>query len=155
MKSNGLIVLSFAVAVAACGKSGPNFASLQARSPLGPTSEWKLDPALRLADVQEMRNRAYGYCLSKKPSDQLCTAEEDHSLFEYANSFRTVRLFRSEDKPTFPFAVAHKQDASAFERARRYCNSVYEDQGSRDARSLGPCMSAAIGADFFGFVPVS
>ena len=143
-----------ALLVASCGE-GREIADLQAKSVLGATAAWKLDPALPSSEVQEMRDRAYRYCLTVKGSDQRCFAEQDHSLFEYANSFRMVRIFRSEAKPTFPFAIAHKRDTAAFGRAESYCRSVYEDQGSRDARGLGPCMSAAVGADFFGVMPVS
>lgn len=144
--------------VASCGANQVDdrqIADLQARSSLGATATWKLDAALPSSKVREMRDRAYRYCLTEKASDQSCFAEQDHSLFEYANSYRLVRIFRSEDKPTFPFAVAHKRDAAAFDRAESYCRSVYEDQGSRDARGLGPCMSAVVGADFFGVVPAS
>ena len=102
-----------------------------------------------------MRDQAYRYCLSEKVSDQNCLGDQDVSLFGYANSFRVIRLFRQESKPTLPFAIGHMQDPTAFERVNRYCQSIYEDHGSRDARSLGPCMSAGVGADFFGVVPVS
>jgi hypothetical protein len=156
MKQLFLIVAPFLVA--SCGPhrgEGREIADLQAKSLLGATAAWKLDPALPSTKVQEMRDRAYRYCLIEKASNQRCFAEQDHSLFEYANSFRVVRIFRSEDKPTFPFAVAHKRDPAAFRRAESYCRSVYEDQGSRDVRGLGPCMSAVVGADFFGVVPVS
>jgi hypothetical protein len=143
--------------VTSCGADGDagQIADLQAKSSLGATAMWKLDAALPSLKVREMRDRAYRYCLTEKASDQTCLAAQDHSLFEYANSFRLVRIFRAEDKPTFPFAVAHKRDPAVFDRAESYCRSVYEDQGSRDARGLGPCMSAAVGADFFGVVPVS
>ena len=155
MKATSLI--AFALVLSACGnrQSGAEqITNLQAKSALGPTAEWKLDPSLPQAKVQEMRNHAYRYCLSEKPSDQSCLGEQDHSLFEYSNSFRLVRIFRSEEKPTFPYAVAHKEDPAAFERVHQYCRSAYEDQGSRDARALGPCMSAGTGADFFGVIPV-
>ena len=153
-----LLLIVAPLVLASCGPDQSQLreiADLQAKSFLGATGSWKLDPALSSSKVQEMRDRAYRYCLSEKASDQGCLAAQDHSLFEYANSFRVVRIFRSEDKPTFPFAVAHKRDPAAFGRAETYCRSVYEDQGSRDARSLGPCMSAVVGADFFGVVPVS
>jgi hypothetical protein len=101
-----------------------------------------------------MRDRAYTFCLSKKPADKDCLNEQDWSLFEYANAFWLVREFRSETDPTSPFARGYQLNPSAFDRPRRYCLSVYEDAGSRDARSLGPCMAAATGGDFFGVVPV-
>lgn len=150
-----LIVALFVAA--SCGADrdkGRHIADLQEKSFLGTTAAWELDPALRPSKVQEMRDRAYRYCLTEKVSDHGCFAQQDQSLFEYANSFRVVRIFRSENKPTFPFAVAHKGDPAAFGRAESYCRSVYEDQGSRDARSLGPCMSAVVGADYFGVIPV-
>ena len=156
MKVTSLIAL--ALVLGACGNrqsDAEQIANLQAKSALGPTAGWKLDPALPQTKVQDMRDRAYRYCLNERASDQNCLGEQDHSLFAYANSFRLVRIFRSESEPTFPFAIAHKQDPAAFERVHQYCRSVYEDQGSSDARGLGPCMSAGIGADFFGVVPVS
>ena len=155
MKATGLITM--ALVLSACGhrqSDAEQIANLQAKSAIGPTSEWKLDPALPQSDVKEMRDRAYRYCLSNKPSDQSCLGEQDHSLFQYSNSFRLVRVFRSEAKPTFPYAVAHKEDPAAFERVHQYCRSVYEGQGAGDARALGPCMSAGVGADFFGVIPV-
>ena len=151
-------LVAVAVLLSACGNRQSDagyVADLQAKSPLGPIAGWKLDPALQQIKVQQMRDRAYRYCLTEQASDQDCLEEQDHSLFEYANSFRLVRIFRSESLPTLPFAVAHKQDPAAFERIHRYCRSLYEEQGSRDARALGPGMSAGVGADFFGVVPVS
>jgi hypothetical protein len=129
-------------------------AELQAGAYFGATADWKLDPRLPQASVQEMRDRAYRYCLGRKAPDENCFREQDQSLFAFAKSFALVRTFRSEQEPTFPFAVAHQLEPAAFEGVRRYCQSVYEDAGSGDARSLGPCMSAAVGADFFGIVPV-
>ena len=151
-----LLIVALFVA-ASCGADpdeGRHIAGLQAKSFLGTTAAWDLDPALRPSEVQEMRDRAYRYCLTEKPSDQACFAQQDQSLFEFANSYRVVRIFRSENKSTFPFALAHKEHPAAFGRAESYCRSVYEDQGSRDARSLGPCMAAAVGADYFGVIPV-
>ena len=153
-----LSILVVAAALAACGDGQTDaqvIAGLQAKSALGPTSEWRLDPALALSVVQGMRDRAYRFCLSKKSSDEECTGEQDQSLFAYANSFRLVRGFRSEVEPVFPYARAHKDDPSAFGRALNYCGSIYVDQRSEDARSLGPCMSGAVGADYFGVIPVS
>lgn len=151
-------LIAVAVLFSGCGSPPPDarhLADLQAKSSLGPTAGWKLDPALQQATVQQMRDRAYLYCLNERKTDQPCLIDQDHSLFEYANSFRLVRMFRSEDEPTFPYAVAHKQNPAAFDRIHRYCRSIYQGQGSRDARALGPCMSAGVGADFFGVVPVS
>lgn len=145
-------------AITSCGpdrRDGSQLASLQAKSKLGVTTAWKLDPALSTSIIQGMRDRAYQFCSAEKPSDKSCPSEQDYSLFEYSNAFRLVRLFRSADGPSDPFAIGHKLDPAAFERAKRYCYSIYEDDGSRDARGLGPCMSAAVGADFFGIVPVS
>jgi len=155
MKATCLIIM--AIVLGSCGNpqfDGEQITNLQAKSVLGPTADWQLDPALTQSKIQQMRNRAYHYCLSEKSSDQSCLGDQDHSLFQYANSFRLVRTFRSEAKPTFPYAVAHKEDPAAFNRVLQYCRSAYEDQGSNDARALGPCMSAGIGADYFGLIPV-
>ena len=110
-------LVAVAVLLSACGNRQSDagyVADLQAKSPLGPIAGWKLDPALQQIKVQQMRDRAYRYCLTEQASDQDCLEEQDHSLFEYANSFRLVRIFRSESLPTLPFAVAHKQDPAAF-----------------------------------------
>ena len=129
-------------------------ADAQAKSFYGQTAKWELDSALPQSTIQAMRDRAYRYCFDEKASAEGCLDEQDHSLFQYANSFRLVRTFRSEAEPTFPFAAAHKQDPAAFERVHLYCRSIYQDQGARDARALGPCMSAGVGADFFSVIPV-
>ncbi|HEU0311302.1 MAG TPA: hypothetical protein VFR36_08810 [Sphingomicrobium sp.] len=155
MKWTSLFAL--ALFVAGCGgrqQDAEQITDLQSKSWIGPTAKWPLDPALSQSKVQEMRDRAYSYCLTEKPSDQDCLREQDDSLFQYASSFGLIRIFRAENEPTFPFAAGHQLDPSAFERVHRYCRSIYVDQGSRDARSLGPCMSAGIGADYFGIVPV-
>jgi hypothetical protein len=155
MKWRGVALVSFVLSACGNGHSaGQQIADAQAKSFYGATAHWKLDPALARSEVQEMRDRAYGYCLREKPSEKDCFNEQDHSLFDYTNAFGLVRIFHSEAEPTFPYAVGHKQSRAAFERVRRYCRSVYEDAGSRDARSLGPCVSAGVGADFFGVVPV-
>ena len=141
----------------ACGNGhdeARRIADLQAKSDLGSTSQWPLDPALAPAQIQEMRDRAYIHCLSKRPSDRACFFEQDKSLVAYANAFRMIRALRSDEKPARPFEEAHLRDVTAFDRVHRYCLSVYEDAGARDARSLGPCMSASFGADFFGIIPV-
>ncbi len=150
-------VLIFALALIACSQSAPEakrIAEVQAKSFIGPTEGWPLGPSLSLKQVQGMRYRAYSYCFDKKPTNETCFGQQDESLFGYANSFRLVRIFRSEPDPTFAYAVAHKNDPAAFERVRTYCYSVYDDQGSRDARSLGPCMAAGLGADYFHILAV-
>jgi len=128
-------------------------AEAQRNSLYGPTDQWKLDPAVPRAQIQEIRDRGYAYCLTKKPTDKDCANQQDHSVFMYASAFAMVRMFRSEAKPTFPYAIGHKQGPETFDLVRRYCMSVYDDAGSNDARALGPCMSAGVGADFFGVVP--
>jgi hypothetical protein len=145
------------LALAACGKSPPNaqvIASAEAKSTLGPITKWKLDAAVNGMALQQMRDRAYVFCLARKASDKSCAGEQDWSLFTYANAFSLFREFRSEANPTSPFAKAYQQRPSAFELPRRYCLSVYVDSGSQDARSLGPCMSVAIGRDYFGVVAI-
>ena len=147
-------IVALTVVLGACQSDARQIADAQAKSSFGPTAKWRLDQALSRSEFQDMRDRAYRYCLGEKASDKNCLNEQDHSLFAYANTFRLVRIFRSEVEPSDPFAVAHKQDHAAFERIHRYCRSIYDDQGSRDARGLGPCMSAGVGGDFFGVVLV-
>lgn len=101
-----------------------------------------------------MRDRAYGFCIEEKPSAVACLIEQDHALYEYARAFALVRMFRDEQEPVFPYAVGHKLDLAAFDQARSYCRSIYEDHGARDARMLGPCLAVTVGADYFGIVHV-
>lgn len=129
-------------------------ATRQERSQLGATEQWPLDPALSRSEIQLMRDRAYGFCMVEKASDEGCIDEQDHSLFHYVSSFALVRLFRAERRPTNPFAAGHIDDPSAFDGMQSYCYSIYSDHGARDARMLGPCMMARLGGDFFGVVSV-
>jgi hypothetical protein len=143
------------VVLTGCGTGVPHkVAPAEAKSMLGPISKWKLDPALNAEALQKMRDRAYNFCLTKRPSDKDCFNEQDWSLFEFANAYASFREFRSGANSSFPFARGYSLIPSAFERPRRYCMSVYVDAGSQDARSLGPCMSAATGGDYFGIAPV-
>ncbi len=52
------------------------------------------------------------------------------------------------------FAAGHALRPNAFNEVRDYCWSVYVDNGSADARMLGPCLLDGVGGDFFGVVPV-
>jgi hypothetical protein len=156
MRNLGVIVAAFALAGCSADQlNADQFAKAQASSRLGPTSAWKLDPVLSAPTIQRIRDRAYAFCEQIKGSGKGCEAQQDWSIFEYANAFRVVRMFRSERSPSFPFAIAHQQDFTAFQRVRDYCQATYQDQGSDDARGLGPCMAAGTGADFFGILPVS
>jgi hypothetical protein len=152
-----IIVALAAAAIGACSAglpSGQQIAEAQAKSKVGPTSEWKVDPSVSRAELQDMRDRAYGYCYQEKASDEKCLVEQDLSLFEYARSFALIRIFHSERYPTFPYARGHQADPAAFERIRTYCRSIYEDHGRADARLLGPCMLDGLGGDFFGVASV-
>jgi hypothetical protein len=156
MRTVGIIVATFALTGCSAEQSNADqLLKAQASSRLGPTSGWKLDPVLSAATIQQMRDRAYLFCQNNKGSAKGCEAQQDWSIFEYANAFRLVRLFRSEQSPRFPFAMAHQRDLTAFQRVRNYCQATYQDQGSDDARGLGPCMAAGTGADFFGVLPIS
>lgn len=150
-------IVALSLAVFGCNKAGPSaqdVASAEVKSSMGPISAWKLDGALSATVLQQMRDRAYVFCLTERKTDANCTNEEDASLFSYANAFRIFRQLLSESEPISPYAEAYKLNPAAFQLPRRYCLSVYADAGSRDARSLGPCMSAATGEDYFGIVPV-
>ncbi len=155
MRTDAVLLLT--MTLMACGQGAPQakrVAEVQANSVIGPTEQWPLEPSLALKQIQGMRDRAYSYCLDEKPAAKNCLAQQDESLFGYANAFRLARIFRSEPNPTFNYALAHKNDPSAFERVSAYCRSVYDDQGSRDARGLGPCMAAGLGADYFHILAV-
>jgi len=152
--SSLFIVMALLNACADRNSDARRIADDQAKSAIGPVAAWKLDPALAQPTLQAMRNRAYAYCMARSKADTTCLNEQDHSLFEYANAFRLVRIFRSDPKPKFRFAVAHKRDPTLIQKISAYCRSAYEDAGARDARSLGPCMSAGVGGDFFSATTV-
>ncbi len=154
----GAVLIFALIALAACDDEAHDRLSLrdaQAKSTFGPVQRWHLDAAVPAAKVTAIRDFAYAFCQRKhQGANAACEREQDLSIFAYANSFRMVRIFRSAQNPTFPFAKAHKDDPAAFQRVMRYCEAVYRDQGGSDARSLGPCMSAGIGGDFFGLIAV-
>lgn len=154
----GALLIFALIALVACDDEARDRQSLrdaQARSPFGPMQHWNLDAAVPFVEVQAIRDSAYAFCqLKRQSANAACEREQDRSLFAYANSFRLVRIFRSEANPTLPFAKAHKNDPAAFQRVTRYCEAMYRDQGGSDARSLGPCMSAGVGGDFFDLIAV-
>lgn len=101
-----------------------------------------------------MRDRAYHFCRDIKNDDRICYVDQNRSIFGYSNSFSLVQMFREEKPPIEGFVAAHQRNKEAFQRIRNYCEGVYRDQGSADARGLGPCMAAGMGSDYFGIVPV-
>ncbi len=154
MRCFGILAFAFLASCSGGEQDLRRHADAQAKSQLGPTASWMLDKAVSRSEIQGMRDRAYSFCADKKPPNPNCFDEQDHSLFEYARSFDTIRLFRAEQNPTFPFALGHKLDPNAFKRVHDYCRTVYTDHGSDDARMLGPCMIAGTGGDYFGVVQV-
>lgn len=146
-----------AIALSGCGAerlNADNLALAQARSKMGPTSKWKIDPALSSEMVQKMRDNAYRFCRTKQLPLSQCEPEQDWSLFHYTRAFGLITIYQSEPSPTSPFAQAHKKNDKAFGLIRDYCERVYREQGSGDARGLGPCMAAGMGMDFFGIILV-
>ena len=129
-------------------------AEAQARSSEGAAPTWQFDDSFTRQQYETMRDRAYAYCLREKLGDPECTEEQDRSIFFYARSFLLVPLFRSEANPQFSFARAHKLNPEAFDTIHRQCRAIYEDHGSHDARMLGPCMAAGLGADYFAIADV-
>ena len=155
MKRAGLVVVE--MMISACSHASPDTATLgrlQTKSPYGQIATWQLDADLSQPDLQQMRDRAYSYCLHQKAADKSCLLDQDTSLFFYANSYRLVRGYRAEANSIYPFAVAHNRDHGAFGRVLKYCLAVYKDQGASDARALGPCVSAGVGSDYFSLVAV-
>lgn len=153
------MLTSLLIMMAACGCSQKDaapasFSEAQAKSRMGPVSAWKIDPALPRAELQNMRDRAYRYCVSAKAGDRQCFVEQDLSLFEFARSFAIARFLISEDSPANFYAEGLRSDPKAFRRAVAYCYSIYSDHGAADARMLGPCVSPAVGGNFFGIATV-
>lgn len=130
------------------------FSKAQSASGFGATNTWHIDPALNIVSIQKMRDRAYHFCHDRKNDDRICYADQDQSIFGYTNAFSLVRMFREEKTPIEGFAAAHQRNKETFQRILHYCEGVYRDQGSADARGLGPCMAAGMGSDYFGIVPV-
>ncbi|WP_314372478.1 hypothetical protein [Sphingomonas paucimobilis] len=130
------------------------FSKAQSASGFGSTNTWHIDPALNSVNIQKMRDRAYYFCHDRKNDDRTCYVDQDQSIFGYINAFNLVRTFRGEKPPIEGFVAAHQRNRKSFQRIRNYCEGVYKDQGSADARSLGPCMAAGMGSDYFSIVPV-
>lgn len=79
---------------------------------------------------------------------------QDYSLIAANHAESNVdKLSLTLDKVS-PYFAAIRQNPQPFKSARRSCLLIYIDAGSADARMIGPCFSSAVGADFFGIIPV-
>lgn len=148
----------------ACSNSSNevDFEGAQRTSYLGATSTWNLSGVPWRDQVQNIRDRAYSYCLRKYPKDNLCFETQDQSIKVAVDVERDVQeVIRHPAKvgilgigKQFGEAILMQPGQKHFENARAYCFSIYHDSGSADARSLGPCMANTVGWDYFGFLPV-
>ncbi|MGH6616917.1 hypothetical protein [Sphingomonas sp.] len=149
-----MLVVLFAASCGGKKNSASESALLQRSSPFGETKGWDMSPPLSLKEVQGMRDRAYQFCSDRKSKDNKCLKEQDASLNFYVKSFSIRRILLENTSDSAPFATAIRRNPAALDQVHRYCRSVYVDHGAGDARELGPCMAAGLGADFFGVLPV-
>ena len=162
----GHLVLSAAVAMLALPACTPaeegafgDFQSDQQQSYLGPTSEWKLTTGFWADSMQSMRDRAYQHCNEKPGDAAACFDWQDWSLVAAMNidsDVAAVRRGRSGALPSLflpQFEQSIRDMPEVFDEARKQCFDIYRD-GDGDARSLGPCLCAAAGRDYFRIVPV-
>lgn len=120
-----------------------------------PISEWRLDESLPVTEVQGMRDRAYAFCLRARPSDDACFDRQDESLIMASHAIGIWRSYRDDEGELSRYAQAYRSaPPGTFEDIRAHCWSIYTDNGSADARMLGPCMLNAVGGDYFGVLPV-
>ena len=130
-------------------------ADAQARSMAGAVAGWERPQGLTLSVMQAARDRAYAFCMEIRPGDMGCLNEEDKSLIYFSHAVTIWQLWQRDHSSTDSYAAAYRRNPGGFRKARRYCYSVYADNGSRDARMLGPCMLNAVGGDFFGIIPIT
>lgn len=125
----------------------------QRNSKFGRTADWRISDANWSKNTETMRDRAYRFCIERYEANTNCFNEQDYSLIAANHSETNARraIGKESDYPHFDSIRVRPE---AFDEARRYCFSVYQDAGAADARILGPCLSNAIGGDFFGIVPV-
>ena len=126
----------------------------QARSQFGPTNNWRLANVAWAKSTQDMRDRAYRFCLSRRPKDAGCITAQDYSLISANHVESNVSHVSASVDNASPYFKAIRERPTSFSDARGFCLQIYQDAGSADARMLGPCYSNAVGADFFGIVPV-
>ena len=111
----------------------------------------------------KQRNEAYVFCFEKLENEaerSSCFDWQDQSLITAHNVENYVADLRSKElkidqfefgPETAEFQIYH--NPKLWDDAREYCYSIYRASGSKDARALGPCLSSAIGWDFFGTRP--
>ncbi len=124
---------------------------LQSQSALGRTEGWRIRDVRWRGSLQDMRDAAYRFCLNRHGGASTCFDQQDVSLQYSALSDDYVADVRAGRKQgTTPLREAIlKQSPGQYRKAREYCFSVYRDSGSGDARSLGPCITNAVGEDYF------
>ncbi|MFE8583011.1 hypothetical protein ACFX59_02780 [Sphingomonas sp. NCPPB 2930] len=143
----------------ACGKremppTAEQLHAEQQRSTYGPTSDWRLSDATWSRSTQKMRDRAYLFCWQKRRGDPQCPPSQDFALILANHAESNARAAVRGERPGMPFFDAIRQRPDAYIAARQHCMIVYQDGGAADARSLGPCLTNAVGGDYFGIVPV-
>tara|TARA_B100000378_G_C17955132_1_gene381490 strand:+ start:292 stop:765 length:474 start_codon:yes stop_codon:yes gene_type:complete len=156
------------MALLACGQDAESMDALiqraQETSFMGPTTYANFQDRTSLTEFQEKRDRAYAFCIKTYSlvSDRSRCFDQQHlSIFAERRALNYVDIIKRngltmgdyEFGPGSPeWYVFH--DGQNWKNAKEYCYSVYSDGGENDARALGPCLSAALGSDFFGMVGV-
>lgn len=151
--------LFFAAVLSACTPSSKTttiheLREAQAKSGYGPTTKWRLAPATWSQSTQDMRDRAYRFCAIKRPKDMACRDAQDASLIVANHAESNFANLSKDTDSISPYFEAIRMRPEAFINVRDHCLQIYEDAGSADARLLGPCISNAVGGDYFGIVPV-
>jgi hypothetical protein len=152
-----MLLIGTMVASCSAKQSSPSLNAVratQALSEFGPTTSWRLANVSWTKNTQAMRDRAYLFCLEVKPKDNACMTAQDYSLITANHAESNVANLSPTSDKISPYFSAIRQNPEAFKSARRSCLLVYVDAGSADARMIGPCFSSAVGADFFGIIPV-
>ena len=135
------------------------FKAAQQRSYLGPTSDWPLMSGFWADSMQLMRDQAYRRCSERSGDASACFDRQDWALMATMNidkDVATVRAGRDSALPSLfvpEFEQSIRDMPEGFDEARRQCFDIYRASDG-DARSLGPCLSAAVGREYFGIVPV-
>ncbi|WP_230769399.1 hypothetical protein [Sphingomonas sp. Leaf4] len=126
----------------------------QRAAKFGSTADWKISDANWSKNTRAMRDRAYRFCIERYEANTKCFDEQDYSLIAANHSETNARRAIVKESGYLPFDSIRSRP-EAFDEARRYCFSIYQDAGAADARMLGPCLSNATGSDFFSIIPVS
>ncbi|GGD98874.1 hypothetical protein GCM10011529_01260 [Polymorphobacter glacialis] len=154
----GFLLFAWTVGGCSSATSPPTLDEVRAtqgRSKAGPTENWRVANAVWSKSTQAMRDRAYRFCLTRRPRNTGCLDEQDWSLISANHAETNVSRILTSPDDEYPYFKAIRDRPASFSDARAFCFQIYDDAGAADARILGPCLLNAIGGDYFGIVPVS